>query len=301
VRDLNALALAHASASALTALPASPRRRVRSAAWSRGWPPPRRARAPKLRPCGRAGYLAATHASARLCCGAACAPRRDPGVFEHRNLAALTTCGEPSWEPTSPDVRRHKAMSSKGRAGERRTERRPASSGDGPGLYGMQEVRGSNPLSSTLFRILVRVKKRLSSDNGAGFPLMLTIMKVAGSSPCDAEGASGQLNKVKPPGGRQVRCDRNPHRMRSTQEISPHLAPFSAIIRDDGCCGVEGRLRRSRLLVEELCGGGRVHDVRPDLFFGSHRAFRHCVIRHPCVGLTTGYEAKDGRDESSRD
>src|SRR5271156_4697517 len=35
-------------------------------------------------------------------------------------------------------------------------------------LHGMQEVRGSNPLSSTLFRVLVRYKKRQSSDNGAG-------------------------------------------------------------------------------------------------------------------------------------
>ena len=54
-------------------------------------------------------------------------------------------------------------------AGSRHAWRHLAPPGDGPGLYGMQEVRGSNPLSSTIFRVLVRHKKRQSSDNGAGF------------------------------------------------------------------------------------------------------------------------------------
>ena len=35
-------------------------------------------------------------------------------------------------------------------AGSRHTRRRLALSGDGPALYGMQKVRGSSPLSSTL-------------------------------------------------------------------------------------------------------------------------------------------------------
>jgi hypothetical protein len=32
---------------------------------------------------------------------------------------------------------------------------------NGKDLYGMQEVRGSNPLSSTLFRIFVRIKEAI--------------------------------------------------------------------------------------------------------------------------------------------
>jgi hypothetical protein len=36
-------------------------------------------------------------------------------------------------------------------AGSRHVRRRPALPGDGPALYGMQKVRGSNPLSSTLW------------------------------------------------------------------------------------------------------------------------------------------------------
>ena len=41
--------------------------------------------------------------------------------------------------------------------------------------------------------------------------------------------------------------------------------------------------RGSRLFVEELRCGGGVHDVRTDLFFRSHRSFRHRVVGHPRV------------------
>jgi hypothetical protein len=44
----------------------------------------------------------------------------------------------------------------------------------------------------------------------------------------------------------------------------------------------------SQLFVEELRGGGWVHDAPPDLFFRSHCSFWQGVIGHPCVGLATG-------------
>ena len=65
---------------------------------------------------------------------------------------------------------------------------------------------------------------------------MLTAMKVAGSSPCDAEGASGQLNNVetaeRPPG----LLLQNPHRMRGVQEASRLLATVRRpVTRRDVC------------------------------------------------------------------
>jgi hypothetical protein len=54
------------------------------------------------------------------------------------------------------DIRPHPARVL---AGKRHVGRLPALPGGGPGLYGMQDVRGPNLLSSTLFRILVRVKR----------------------------------------------------------------------------------------------------------------------------------------------
>ena len=86
------------------------------------------------------------------------------------------------------------------------------------------------------------------------------------------------------------------------------------VLRGDGFHGLEASSCRiggdygdhqcvtwagSELFVEELRGGGGVHDVRPDLFFRSHRSFRHGVIGHPCVGLATGYEAEGACDEPS--
>jgi hypothetical protein len=64
------------------------------------------------------------------------------------------------------DIRPHRARVL---AARRHAGRLLALSGGGPGLYGMQEVRGSNPLRSTIFHIPVRSKKRQSNDNGAGF------------------------------------------------------------------------------------------------------------------------------------
>ena len=43
-------------------------------------------------------------------------------------------------------------------AGEGPVGRRRAPSSESLALYGMQKVRGSNPLSSTIFRVLVRVE-----------------------------------------------------------------------------------------------------------------------------------------------
>jgi hypothetical protein len=57
--------------------------------------------------------------------------------------------GSQRWQALG-DVRPQRARAF---AGERPAERRRAPSGDGPGLYGMQEVRGSNPLSSTYLQL----------------------------------------------------------------------------------------------------------------------------------------------------
>jgi hypothetical protein len=56
------------------------------------------------------------------------------------------------------DIRPHRA---KVLAAKRHAGRLLALSGDGPGLYGMQEVRGSNPLSSTQFIAIFRFRFRL--------------------------------------------------------------------------------------------------------------------------------------------
>jgi hypothetical protein len=67
------------------------------------------------------------------------------------------------------------------------------------------------------------------SDNQRRIPaLMLTIMKIAGSSPCDAEGASEQLNNVETAERPPSHSCMNPRRMRSTQEATGLLQPFGA-------------------------------------------------------------------------
>jgi hypothetical protein len=58
-------------------------------------------------------------------------------------------------------------------------------------LYGMQKVRGSNPLSSTIFHVLVRVKSDHQLTTAPGSACMLE----AGPGPAMRTKASSQVSK----------------------------------------------------------------------------------------------------------
>jgi hypothetical protein len=86
-------------------------------------------------------------------------------------------------------------------------------------LHGMQEVRGSNPLSSTIFRVLVRSKKRQSSDNGAGFPRSAPV--AAGLAPLD-----------------ELETDEVPDSL--IAEFASLTTPYCWVITEDAVAGYDG-------------------------------------------------------------
>jgi hypothetical protein len=99
-----------------------------------------------------------------------------------------------------------------------------ATPSDETGRHGMQEVRGSNPLSSTIFRILVRLKGTNQVTTVPDFRAGAHLSEGRRIGPDDAGGRIRPGRQGKSFSGSLGPASRSPAGMRSLQEVTRLLA-----------------------------------------------------------------------------